>query len=128
MSCLSLSNYLQQLIEDNKAQFLQEIRIAKLPQGSAVKGGDLGGGGSTLDEETPLEQIAFSFFEEPMSKIMECRQSSDYTHFLHAMPVMGDTEENKPGLIDMQHQLECMLDEIKTAIAARRDAALNKKK
>ncbi len=98
----------------------QDAGIAKLPQGSAATGGNLGTPHNDGDDDTPARQLAFAFFSEPFTKLAECRLHRDYKHLLYAMPPTGDAEQNQPGLVDLRHQLTCMIHEIDEALSAQK--------
>ncbi|MGJ8674030.1 hypothetical protein [Rubritalea sp.] len=103
-----------------QSQFLIDYGIAKAPQGSAAKGGNLGGKDDDEDEKTEptMEQIAFVLFAEPVQQITQLRTNSNYQAALHSLPVAGATPEDI-SLTTLERDLETMLAEVREAKQSR---------
>lgn len=96
-------------------EIFQDAGIAKLPQGSAAKGGNLGGAGER--QEPTMAQLAFALFAEPCHNLMRLRSHGDYERALYALPLTSD-DADEPSLSALEIQTESLLIEVRKAKAA----------
>lgn len=99
-----------------QSQFLVDCGIAKAPQGSAAKGGNLGGEEEKEEkqEEPTMEQFAFMLFASPVNDLCTLRSNPEYKRSLHALPVTS-TDEEAVTLSQLEQQTESFLADIREA-------------
>eukprot|EP00112_Aurelia_sp_Birch-Aquarium-sp1_P009938 Seg21481.1 transcript_id=Seg21481.1/GoldUCD/mRNA.D3Y31 product="hypothetical protein" protein_id=Seg21481.1/GoldUCD/D3Y31 len=99
-----------------QAEFLIECGIAKKPQGSAAKGGNLKGDNEEEEEEEPtMQQLAFALFASPVHDLCQLRSHSDYDKALSALPITSD-EPNEPSLLSIKQHAESLLADVTQAL------------
>lgn len=102
---------------ETQASILEDLKMARGPKKPPKSNAEP----SDEDEDAPIpdDQLAFAFFGSPFKTFVGLRYEKHYEHYLSAMPLHGNPDEETVGLVEMEQHLAEALEDIKKTIKSK---------